>query len=70
MPNYFYLKLHPVIGQEAVVPKYGLGRVISFKDSIQEQYIEVRPYIMDCPMKFDPKNVKLVKIILEEADYE
>lgn len=61
MPNYRYFK-NPIIGQEAVVPEYGLGRVVSFKDSIPEQYIKVKPYIADYPMKFDPKNVQLVKI--------
>lgn len=48
-----------VIGQEAVVPGYGLGRITSItKDAIQ-----VEPYIAGYPMDFDPKNVKPVKLI-------
>ena len=47
-----------VIGQEAVVPEFGLGRVISF----DRGYVEVRPYMLEYPMKFDPINVKLVEI--------
>lgn len=56
---------YPIIGQEAVVPNFGLGRVISFKDRMPEQYIEVKPYICKYGMKFDPKNVQLVKVVLE-----
>jgi len=54
---------HPIIGQEAIVPEYGLGRVVSFKDKMPEQYIRVRPYICGYPMNFDPKNVELVEIL-------
>ena len=54
----------PIIGQEAVVPDFGVGRVISFKPS---EYIEILSYVSGYPMKFDPKNVKLVKIIYEEG---
>ena len=57
----------PIIGQEAVVPEYGLGRVVSFKDNMPEQYIEVRPYVADYPMRFDPKNVKLIRIVFEKT---
>ena len=58
---------HPIIGQEAVVKGYGLGRVISYKDSFPKQYIEVKPYACDYPMKFDHKNVKLVSIKYQEV---
>lgn len=66
MSDYFYFKSPPIIGQEAVVPEFGLGRVVSFKNNITEQYIEVRPYVADYPMRFDLKNVQLVKIIFEK----
>jgi hypothetical protein len=56
---------YPVIGQEAVVPTYGLGHVVSFKDDMHNKYIEVKPYISCYPMKFDPENVQLVKINFE-----
>ena len=59
----------PIIGQEAIVPKYGLGRVVSFKKNMLEQYIEVRPYIIDYPMRFDPKNVTLVKINVDNTTH-
>ena len=61
-------RLNPVIGQEAVVPKYGLGRVISFRNKEPARYIEVKPYICGYPMLFDPKNVKLTKIFFEKQD--
>jgi len=54
--------MKPIIGQEAVVPEYGLGRVVS----IHSYGIEVRPYICDYSMTFDADNVKLVKIHYEE----
>ncbi len=57
---------HPIIGQEAIVHGYGLGRVISFKDKMPEHYIEVKPYVSNYSMKFDPKNVKLVEIKKEK----
>ena len=53
----------PIIGQEAVVPGYGLGRVVKIHKFDQ---IEVHPYVCDYPMVFDEKNVKLVKINYEE----
>lgn len=58
----------PIKGQEAVVPEYGLGRIISFSNKKPIQYIEVKPYSVDYTMKFDPKNVQLVKIFFEEKD--
>ena len=54
--------MKPIIGQEAVVPGYGLGRVVS----IHTYNIEVRPYICGYSMVFDADNVKLVKIHYEE----
>lgn len=56
----------PIIGQEAVVPKYGLGRVVSFSDVMPDLHIKVRPYINHYIMKFDPTNVRLVEIKLEK----
>lgn len=53
---------HPIIGQEAVVPDHGLGRVESYKDNSPELYIEVKPYILGYSLKFAPENVRLVKI--------
>ena len=55
--------MKPIIGQEAVVPKYGLGRVVDIKS---HNGIEVRPYICNYSMIFDAKNVKLVKINYDE----
>lgn len=54
----------PIIGQEAVVPEYGLGRIsyISYK----ENKIGVIPHIAGYEMKFDIKNIKLVKIQMED----
>lgn len=54
--------VHPIIGQEAVVPKYGLGRVVSFHFDPPNSHIEVRPYICGHSMNFDPSNVELVHI--------
>lgn len=52
-----------IIGQECVVPGYGLGRVMSFtKDTIK-----VEPYMMGYSMDFSPTNVKLVKLTLTGA---
>jgi hypothetical protein len=54
--------VEPIIGQEAIVPEYGVGRVISFENKMPNTFIEVRPYACDYPMKFDPKNVQLISI--------
>jgi len=51
-----------IIGQEAVVPYYGLGRVLS----VTKNGIEVKPYVCGYPMIFDPKNVRLVALNIEE----
>jgi hypothetical protein len=53
---------HPIIGQEAVVPEYGLGRVINFSFGKGKEFIEVKPYVAGYAMCFSPKNVKLVPI--------
>lgn len=53
---------HPIIGQEAIVPKYGLGRVIGFRDEFPHQHIEVKPYVCGYSMKFAPHNVELLAI--------
>jgi hypothetical protein len=58
MPHEFK---HPIIGQEAVCPD-GLGRVIAFKDSFPERWIQVSTYIADRSCKWSPDNVKLVAI--------
>lgn len=57
--------IHPIIGQEVVVPIYGLCRVVNFIDNIPNKGITVRPYGAKFTIKFEPENVKLVKI-----DYE
>ncbi|MCP3686206.1 MAG: hypothetical protein GY861_26465 [bacterium] len=54
-----------IIGQEAAVPEYGLGRVISYSGRM---FIEVKPYVCGYVMKFDPKNVRLIKLDYEEAE--
>ena len=60
-----YTSKCPILGQEAVVPKYGVGRVVSFKKDSINDYIEVKPYISGIPMKFASKNVQLIRIIFE-----
>ena len=47
-----------IIGQEAVVPKYGLGRIVQVTDTM----LYVKPYICDYPMAFDPNNVQVIKL--------
>jgi len=47
-----------VIGQEAIVPKYGLGRILE----VTKDMIAVKPYICDYPMAFDPNNVQVIKL--------
>lgn len=64
MPNFKY----PIIGQEAVVPNFGLGRVESYKDALLNSYVEVKPYICGYSMKFSPENVKLIKVNLEREE--
>lgn len=56
----------PILGQEAIVPKYGLGRVIAFDDQHEPpRYIEVAPYIREYSMRFAPENVTLIPIRIE-----
>lgn len=50
--------LKAIIGQEAVVPEYGLGRVTR----LSNEGIGVTPYIAGYEMIFDPNNVELVPI--------
>lgn len=56
---------HPVIGQEAVCPD-GVGRVLDYKDHFPEQWVCVSTYVKDRQCKWDPKNVKLCKIWLND----
>ena len=55
----------PILGQEAVVSPYGLGRVTQISDKKfhgNHIFIGVTPYICNYQMKFDPRNVRLVSI--------
>lgn len=54
--------VHPVIGQEVVVPTYRLGSVVSFVDDKLDRGIVVRPYEAKFTIKFEPEDVRLVKI--------
>lgn len=47
-----------VIGQEAIVPKYGLGRILE----VTKDMIAVKPYTCDFPMTFDFDNVQVIKL--------
>lgn len=58
--------VHPIIGQECVVPTYGLGRVTGFVDNMPDIWIGVRPYEANFICNFEPKNVRLVKINFEK----
>lgn len=49
----------PILGQEAIVPGYGLGRVTE----ITRDRFGVTPYVAGYQMLFDPKNVELVRIL-------
>jgi len=53
---------HPILGQEAVVPTYGLGRVTGYLDNFPHQHITVRTYADDVARDYDPQNVRLVPI--------
>jgi hypothetical protein len=56
----------PIIGQEAVCPD-GLGRVVSFGEGCGgAKWIMVDTYYNNRGCKWDSKNVKLVKLILDE----
>lgn len=56
----------PVIGQEAVVPEHGLGRITAICPERNldgnPKWIQVRPYVANYDMKFDPHNVRTVEI--------
>lgn len=58
---------HPIIGQEAICPD-GLGRVIDFKDKFPKSWIQVQTYVNDRSCKYDPMNVNLIKINLEQGE--
>ena len=55
--------MNPVLGQEAVVPKHGLGRITCLP---HDGGIEVTPYVCGYPITFDRKNVVLVKLNLPD----
>lgn len=48
-----------ILGQEAIVGRYGLGRVTNLDDP---QYIGVTPYVAGYQMKFAMGNVELIPI--------
>ena len=52
-------KRDAVLGQEVVVPRYGVGRITSISDGSSFPYlaIGVTPYVAKYEMHFDPKNV-------------
>jgi hypothetical protein len=54
--------LQPILGQEAIVPKYGLGRVTSLNFTMPNIYVGVTPYVAGHELKFAPENVTLVPI--------
>jgi hypothetical protein len=59
---------HPIIGQEALVKCYGLGRVTRFHDKFPHQWIEVRTYADGVERQYSPKHVRYVQIgIMENA---
>ena len=53
----------PILGQEAVAGKYGLGRVTNL--DLGPGVIGVTPYVAGYEMHFAAKNVRLVRIDLE-----
>ena len=56
---------HPVIGQLAVIPEYGLGTVVEFHDDNESRRIFVK--VNHVTRWFDPENVKLVKIEYQDG---
>lgn len=52
----------PILGQEAVVPTYGLGRITGLDYAVNNEGVWIRPYVLEYPMKFDRESIKLVKI--------
>jgi len=53
--------MRPILGQECIVPNYGLGRVTDLPTS-SYRYIGVTPYIAGHQMHFAVENVWLVKL--------
>lgn len=53
----------PILGQEAVVPCYGIGRITNI---LANGDIEVTPYVCGYPMTFDKNNVMLIKLQTEK----
>ena len=51
--------IHPIIGQEAICPD-GLGRVIAYKDSFPDQWVQVQTYVNDRGCEWSPGNIELV----------
>lgn len=58
-PEKFFVR--PIIGQEAICPD-GLGRVVAFLDTPQEQWVQVNTYINNRSCRWAPHNVRLVDI--------
>lgn len=56
----------PILGQEAVVKPYGLGRISAFE---LDSWIEIYFYCEGTSLKFDPKDVRLVQIFYEDDEY-
>lgn len=48
----------PVIGQEAVVPTHGFGRITE----VTMNYISVKTYIDGVKRRYVPDNVRLIKL--------
>lgn len=65
-PNHDSWKHKVILGQEAIVPHFGLGRVTSFGDEEScgnasgFAYIEVTPYAANKPKRFAPEAVSLI----------
>lgn len=48
----------PILGQDAVVPMFGLGRIINITDD----YVSVKSYVTGQVCNFDLCNVRLIKL--------
>lgn len=55
---------HPILGQECVCPD-GLGRVTEFRDDFPHQWVKVDTHYYNRSAHWDPKSVKLVKIVYQ-----
>lgn len=55
-----------ILGQEVIVPEYGLGRVtaICSENDLDgnPKWIQVKPYVAGYDMQFDPHNVQKLEI--------